>query len=191
MDTDAFANRLADENLKKEATPDTNQNPQTSNVNDISAENTKVNVTAYMGDQPIIGGIKVNPKEKFNLFDRLHIKFNKKTIPIIAITAGLLLIIIATGGYFVFNGYLGRSNNEPEAPQISANNQNTKPQVNYLQVTYGNKQLPNSIIDDPFINDVANINSTSSFSDTLARFINLPIRDINYELKNIQIQSPE
>lgn len=157
---------------------------------DASAENTKVNVTAYMGDQPIIGGIKVKPKEKFNLMDHLHIKFNKKTIPMIAITAGLLLIIIAIGGYFVFNGYFGRSNNEPDT-QIGANNQNLKPQVDYLQVNYGNKQLPNSIIDDPFVNDVANINSTSSFSDTLARFINLPIRDINYELKNIQIQSPE
>lgn len=188
MDTDVFANRLADENLKKKSVPEAKQN---SNIDNLSLENTKVNVTSYMGDQPLIGGMKVIPKEKVDLIQHLQIMFNKKKTPIIAITVGLLLILVAIGGYFIFNGYLGRPNNEPDNTQIGENNQNLKPQNDSLLVTYGNKQLPNSIIEDPFINDVANINSTSSLLDTLARFINLPITEINYELRNIQIQSPE
>ncbi len=175
MDSDAFANRLADENLQKDPT----------------IETTKKNVVAYMGDQPIIGGIKVMPKEKFNIKDHLHISFTKKTISIIAIISGLLLLLIATGGYFAFNGLLGSNSAQPDAENTSNQAQVTQNQIIYQRVTYANKQLPNSILEDPFINDVSNINSTSSLKDTLARFINLQIRNINFELKNIQIQSPE
>lgn len=175
MDSDAFANRLTDENAQKDST----------------IETTKENVVAYMGDQPIIGGIKVKPKEKFNIKDHLHISFTKKTIPIIAIISGVLLLLIAAGGYFAFNGFLGSNSGQPNPTDTDNQAQNPQTQIIYQKVTYANKQLPNSILEDPFINDVSNINSTSSLQDTLARFINLQIRDINFELKNIQIQSPE